>query len=361
MIMKKKRRLKPFIKIVLGYALVFFILLAVGLYFFWQYIDQYEKTRSQTVISQYVESMQDDKKEEIAESYLDSIDCKEYARSDALDIIKNQLTDLSYAKAVKESSENKTVYMLKNDTSVCGKITMIKEDDPFLSFSSWNIDKEEFDFSYLINEKDYTLPESYRILYDDKPIQDEILVEDKIPIEMLKDYYDTYTLPYICKYHLEGIIDFNKIQILDENGNASDGSYDEIKLLNNADQESMQAIKDFIPTFLDFYIQCLSNSNHDAKANYEALYPYLVPNGNLAIRIYEAIDGQYWAPSNGDTVTDITINYISYLGGNLYLADITYGLDTIGEKGLYHSDNTARIFIEKNDAGNYLATDIATY
>ena len=342
------------------YAVVFLAILAVFLFFFWQYIATYEKTRNNTVMQTYIDELDDEKKAEIANKYLEGSENPSYANDYAVTLIANELEDMTFAKAVTESSDKTTVYMLKNANNTIGKVSMTKEDDPPLSFGPWNITNEEYDFSYLWNKKDVTVPSTYTVLYDGKEVNEETLKDNSIKIELLEDYYDTYDLPYLSSYRIEGIIDPEKISFLDQNGNPSDGSYSDSDLLNNASEADVQGIKEFVPPFLERYIQCLSNSNHDAQGNYNALAPYMVPNSNISNRVYEAIEGQYWAPSNGDTVTDINTNFVMHLGDNLYMADITYGLDTFGNAGLYHSENTARIFIQKSDGG-YLASDIATY
>ena len=78
---------------------------------------------------------------------------------------------------------------------------------------------------------------------------------------------------------------------------------------------------------------------------------YLVPNGELAKRLYTAIDGLQYAQSWGDTIKEITINRMVDLGENRYLCDVTYMVDNYSKSGLTTTENNLKLFIVDGDYG----------
>jgi hypothetical protein len=78
--------------------------------------------------------------------------------------------------------------------------------------------------------------------------------------------------------------------------------------------------------FLGSYVAFTSNygGNYNSINNYYDLLNYLVPDGDMVARMYNALEGLYWARDTGSVITDVRMNHIVNLGDGHFLCDVTY-------------------------------------
>lgn len=352
--MRKKRRLKKLVVIMGYYAIVFMALLLIFLLFFNHFLFQYEESRITTAINNYMESLNEERLKEISNEYVNSLD--EDKNINAEMIYKTIKEPLSYAKKNKESTANRISYAIVSDDQAIGEAVFTKEDNPKFGFSKWKLEKETYDFSYLLTTKEITIPNSWHIYMNDKEVEEDNIV-DNIYLKDIEDLYedDRFNLPYFKTYQLEQFAN-SEIIIKDDSGEIRNNILSEEELIDNCLEEEKNSINSLINEFLPRYILCLSNSNHNATNNYNAIKPYILDGSDIDNRLYEAIEGQFWTNGFGDEIYDLVIQRITNLGNSYYMVDLDFNLHTLGNVGETNSENKLRFIIINN--GNYLVSDV---
>ena len=104
---------------------------------------------------------------------------------------------------------------------------------------------------------------------------------------------------------------------------------------------------------VDSYVAYTSNQGGKdySHRNYYRLADYLVPGGDMARRMYNALDGMQWARDSGSVIEETYMNYAVNLGSGRYLCDVTY----IVEAELYRDDpitvNDVKIVVVETTKG----------
>lgn len=363
---KQKKGFKRFFIGLLIYSIVFVALAAVGLSVFWDFIEAYEISRPKSTIAPYVQQLT---KEQIAASdtaLFSRIDhniqseeaCKQYI-SDSL------LKDITYAQNVAESNDSQIVYMLMCEGKVIGKVTMNAQEADMYGFTPWVVTGSSFDFSYLIGEKaSITVPHDFTVYANGVALDSSYITTDNIPYDALKSYYKDYQPPYMVTYTVDPILGDIQLTTKDRDGK-------EITLAENADltgymdnctEQECKAVTDLLDPFLRSYVAYTSSAggNWNAKRNYEDLLQYLAPGGDMAARMYSALDGLSWGRDTGSALREIDIHHTVNLGGGHYLCDVTYTVEAV----IYRDDpmtvNNAKIILVKTDKG-LLVESLMTY
>ena len=100
------------------YALVFAAISAVGLRFFWSFIDEYEKSRPTTAMDQYIQSLDEEHIRELSAGFVATLDRNVQTEEESYSFILNAVNgELSYAKKSAESTEERLVYIITMDGS----------------------------------------------------------------------------------------------------------------------------------------------------------------------------------------------------------------------------------------------------
>lgn len=336
----KKKGFKRFFLCLLIFSVVFSGLAVWGLTEFWSFIDAYELSRPKNAIAPYVQQLT---KEQIAQgdtALLDQIDhniqsedaCKQY-------ILSSLTEDITYAQNVSETTDTQMVYMLLHSGKPIGKVTLkMLEADPY-GFTPWAVADTSFDFSYLVGSSaTVTVPHDFTVYANGVALDTSYITQDKIPYDALKDYYKDYQPPYMVTYTVDPIL--GEIQLTTKDASRNDVTIDETtdltQYMNNCTETELKAINDLMAPFLRSYVAFTSNEGgkENSRNNYNRLTKYLVSGGDMAERMYNALDGLYWAKDSGSVIQETYLNHAVNLGGGRYLCDVTY----IVEAEVYRDD-----------------------
>lgn len=356
----KKKGFKRFFLCLLIYVVIFSGLAVWGLTEFWSFIDAYEASRPKNAIDPYVQQLT---KEQIAQgdvALLEQIDhniqsedaCKQYI----LDTLTEEIT---YAQNVSETTDSKLVYMLLHSGKPVGKVTLKTEAADRYGFTPWTVADTSFDFSYLVGSKaTVTVPHDFTVYANGVALDSSYITQDKIPYDDLKDYYQDYQPPYMVTYTVDPIL--GDIQLTTKDGTGKDITLDEstdlTQFMHNCTEAEQKAIQDLMGPFLRAYVAFTSNQNgkENSHTNYNRLAAYLVPGGDMASRMFNALDGLYWAQDSGSVIQETSINHAVNLGSGRYLCDVTY----IVEAKVYRDDpitvNNAKIMVVETNGKLYV-------
>ena len=353
----KKKGFKRFFIGLLIFAVVFSGLALWGLTEFWNFIDAYEVSRPKNTIAPYVQQLT---KEQIAGSngeLLNQIDHNIQSEDACKQFILDSLTqDITYAQNISESSDTQLVYMLLHDGKPIGKVTLKPQEADKYGFTPWTVASSSYDFSHLIGEKaTVTVPNGFTVYANGVALDSSYITQDNIQYDALKSYYKDYQPPYKVTYTVAPILGEIQLSFTDRSGNpiALDDSTDLDVFMNNCTEAQETAISDLLTPFLRSYVAFTSNQGgkDNSRNNYRDLTKYLVSGGDMANRMYNALDGLSWAKDSGSQIIETHLNHIVNLGSGRYLCDVTY----IVEAEVYRDDpitvNDVKIILVETSSG----------
>lgn len=363
---KKRDSAHSFALGMLLYALIFAAIGAVGLRFFWSYIDEYEKSRPNNTMDQYIQSLDEEHIKKLSAGFVATLDHNVQTEEESYACILSALNgELGYAKKSAESTEDSLVYIITMDGSKLGRVVLTKqEDDPTFGFSPWTVAEEEMDFSCLLSTKDITVPDTWTVSCNGNVLDASYLSGEKLPYAMLEEFYDEgFNLPTLVTYHVDNFVGDIRLTVSNEAGETvelPEGETDQSFFTDNCTEQEKSEIKTIVDNFITNYVLFMSSANGFVWSNYSAVMQYVVPDSELAIRLAETVEGQIYASSMGDDIVSITLNGSMDLGGGNYYADVTYVVDTTGQKGVVQTTSNLKLIVSQTDSGLKVAA-IASY
>lgn len=349
----KKRGFGRFLLGMVIYAIVFLGLTAVGLKYFWQFMEGFENSRPQNTVNAYMQALTAEHICDLSGNVIDSIDhnlqseesCREY-------LLSNLSDDFSCAKKSADCTDDYQLYMIRCGKTLIGKFSIVTGEADRYGFKSWKVQEESFDLSYLVGESaSITVPDQLSVVVNGKKLDSSYITEDQIPYPELEDYYDSYSLPHRVTYTFGPFLGEYDTSVQNDDGDVVtlDENTDYSVYFHNCSEEESQLLDARVKKFLERYIAFTGSANRARMDNYNLLMMYVVPESDLANRMLNAIDGLYYAQSKGDKLATIDTHHRVRLEEGRYLYDVTYEVDTTGYQGVVRTQTNAKIIlVEQN-------------
>lgn len=353
-----KKTKKSFFKIMLIYGAILAAIILVGLLVLLMFTADYENTRPNTVITNYIQSLDADDMRSIAGNTVSKLNHSLMSEDECYNYIRQILEHFQLSRAVNESDSQNMVYYIQTDNITLGRILLQGAGNTLFGFQAQTVSQAEFDFSPLCGETTVCVPENWTV-----SCQGELTREnEKVPYQLLEEFYDDedLTLPHLVEYSTGLYLEEPQLLIQDPAGNSYE-HVDEAMFYDNCTQQQKEEISQFAEEFLLAYVRYSSNSNRNVSGNYFALEKLMVMGSTLQKRMRYAVAGLGWASSNGDELSGIEYNHYMDLGGGSYLCDLTYTVDTLGSAGLVTTNNKLKLIIVQNPDGGYLAQAMSSY
>ena len=263
--------------------------------------------------------------------------------------------------------EGRAVYGLRCGGREFGSVTLTEAEDfvspvdleklpwrliPW-SIRPWRVESESFDFSGLYSSVEVVVPKTFSVWLNGVQLGRELVVEENIPFDVLRDYYERYDgLPTKLRYRFDNVIGTIDPEIRDEDGAVFrvDPTRDDSQFIRPCTPEKLERLAQFTTGFVDRYLKFTSGAV-DPTAGYQRLGPYLLKGSDLDGRMHDAIDGLTWAHTDSVTVDSATLNGALSLGDGFYILDISAEATT-SEKGKGETKNTTNMRVivrERND------------
>lgn len=358
-----KKRMSGFAKGMILYVLLFVLVAALGLQFFYKFIETYEYTRENRVMERFVNSLNDEQIETMAAGFTGKLN-RELCDADEVRVFMAEKTaDAAYLKKLSECTDSKTVYVLKTDGNVIGTVELTLGENVFHGLlSNWQPTAGELDFSAYVQEMELDVPADYTVEINGTVLGQKYVTDDSVEYGLLEEFYENYDLPRMVKYHADGFVGDGNITVRDGTGNTVDASQlvEEYYTDNCSDAEKA-ALDEFLDAYIKAYMTYTSGANHLNWINYKSVTAMVVPDSELKFRIEQAIGGLGFASSHGDELKSITVNRYMNIGEGRYLCDVTYEVATIGQDGLHEYPNNTKILIVTAADGGFLAEAMASY
>ncbi len=348
---KRPRRLFPLAMIL--YAVIFLGVTAFGLRSFWDYMDAYERSRPQNAVDTYAQQLTPEYICKACAPMIEkvSIQSKETCQKVILDALQGEII---CAKNASLSTDTTQVYMIMCGKQVIGTMEMQQEGESSFGFTPWVVTKDSFDLSYLLTESvSITVPNDYPVYFFGTKLTESFITKDHIPYPALKEYYGSYSLPYMITYTAGPFLGQPELLITDPTGTPVqiDENTDLSVFLNNCSPEEIAALDGITETFIHRYVDFISETKNDTMGNYERLTQHLVPDGELANRMYLTLGGLNWVSDRNATVTALDIHRYINIGDNRYLCDLTYEVSTKTYAGATQSVNQIKVIYLKTESG----------
>lgn len=358
----KKKRMSGFAKGMILYVILFALVAALGLQFFFRFIENYEYTRENRVMERFVSALDDEQIEAMAAGFTDKLNTELCDADEVRAFMAEKTADATYLKKLSECTDSKTVYVLKTEGNVIGTVELTLGENVFHGLlSNWQPTASELDFSAYINELELDVPADYTVEINGTVLDEKYVADDSVEYGLLEEFYENYDLPHMVKYHADGFIGDGNVTVKDGAGNPVDASLlTEEQYTDNCSDAEKAALDEFLDLYIKAYMTYTSGANHLNMINYKELSALVVPDSELKFRIEQAIGGLGFASSHGDELKNITVNRYMNIGEGRYLCDVTYEVATIGQDGLHEYPNNTKVLIVPGSSG-FLAEAMASY
>ncbi len=358
----KKKRMSGFARGMILYVVLFVMVAALGLLFFYSFIDNYEKTRPNRVMERFIDTLSDEQIERMSAGFISKLNADVCDMDGVKAFIADKAANASFAKSMAECTDTRTVYVLKDEDGAFGKVELTLGENVFFGLlANWQPTAGEIDLSGYLKELDLSVPPEYTVEFNGAVLGEKYIADDSVEYELLEEFYEDFDLPHMVKYHVDGYISDPVVTVRDGAGNTLDeAQLTEEHYLDNCTDEEKAKLDAFIEPYINAYVTYTSGANHLSGVNYHNLIPMVVPDSDLHFRIQQAIGGLGFASSRGDEIKAITVNKYCALGSGLYMCDVTYDVATIGQDGLHEYPNYTKILITES-GGTLLAAAMASY
>lgn len=357
--MEKKTRIfsGKFIAGILIYLVVFLVILAIGLGFFWKFIEAYELSRPKNTLKAYVEQLTP---EQIShgngtDTLYASVDSGIQSRDDFNQVIQQAITEkISYAKKSAESTQDRQVYVLRSGKTPIGQFAIEAGDEETFGFRIWEVTDASFDFSYLMGEPvSITVPTEYQVCFNGYLLDESYITQKDIAYTALEDFYDDYQLPTMVTYTADNYLGEASLEVLDQEGNPVEitPETDMNDFLPSCTDQEAADIEAFANEFVTLWVKFSASTKGNAVYNYYQIKKILSADGALSELLRSAIDGLAYGQTNGAKIEDVIINRIVPLGDGTHMCDLTYLVSTIGKKGTVETSSNMKIIIVTESSG----------
>ena len=194
----------------------------------------------------------------------------------------------------------------------------------------WVLASDEFDFTNLYNSMEITVPSTYSVYINGRPLGEEYIVERGIHYDVYEPYYnDLPILPTKVTYRFDNAIGAVQPQIRDEDGNEVqiDPTRGDIQCIKPVDEETQARLMNLMQPFTEKYLIFRSGAT-DSMTALNNLKPYIIPGSDIDKRAQNALDGLSWAHTSSFKMSDYKFNGILPLANGVYVCNVTATTDT---------------------------------
>lgn len=363
---KKHRKQKGmgFAVFMLLYAVLALVGIGFGLKWFWGFMENYEASRQHIPIDRFMATISREKIIDQCDDMLDQVDFNIQSPEECREFLEDALREeITYARKASACTETEETYVLRSGKRVIGSFTIRSGKTDEYGFAPWNLVSHSFDLSDIMGTETVSavVPEGYSV-YVNGVLLDDSYITDRQEREfgVLEDFYRDYDIPnlVLCTYEAGPFLGTDyEMEVYDFEGKpfVMDENFDENDLIRLKDSAVIEELDAFLEDFIDIYVVFAGCANDNRHANYNRVIKYVVPDSNLAQRMYDALDGMQFAQSQGDEVADIQVHHYVELEPGTYMCDVTYKVDTTGYEGVVQTTTNAKLIIVRS--GNQLLVE----
>lgn len=356
---KKRHRTWLLITIMILYAVVVLVGAKFGLHKLTQFLEVYETSRPSTAMTAYMDGLTTEHICDMSKPIIDIIDHNLQSEEECRQVILDALQgSFSYAKKIADCSDEKQVYVIRCDSQPIGQMQIEQKIDMDFGMKGWIVTGENFDLSYLITDTvSGTVPSNYGVYVNNVLLDGSYLTKLSISTDAIPEYYGIMGLPTMVTYTAGPCLGNIEMTVLDPYGEGALADQDPMSYLMNVTPDETDRLNAFTHDFLVAYMDFLAKKWNDSYGNYNRLQEYLVPDGVLADRMYQAIEGMIWITDRSASMDDYHVDFVTRVDSNHYFVDVTYTfteLDFYSYSGWSTLTDRLNLIIQETPEGLYV-------
>ena len=374
---KRRRGARIYTFFLVLYGIAILAAAAYGLLMIWTYAEEYENSRPHHALDEYMERLNRDRWSDGIAEAVAAMPHEAQTDEEIKAFVQERLS--SGVTAVRKGgSAEESIYSLRcngreigtvtieEDTSYRGRIDVTQKPWSWLQWSlnPWKVKGESFDFNALYNSVEVTVPSDYQVYVNGTLLGSEYIVEEGIRFDNIKKDYYTYWqgLPTKVTYRFDHIIGEAETEIRDADGNpvVIDPKAGDEQFTKYVPWDEIERYQDFAIPFTTAYLSYISGAG-DEGVRLAELNNYMLEDGTLYYRMYDALDGLSWAHTTYIKVDNVTVNSVLELADGFSEIDVStsasyyyYG------KGEQTSSSNMKILVF-DDGSRLLAENVDLY
>ncbi len=323
--MTEQKRLSPFVRGLLIYALVLLLLLGGALLVFRDFLQQYELSRPIRAIEEYQRSLAEDGPGDACRAALQPLDRSLESEEEALAWLSGLLENARLKEDVSQGSDEQKVYRILVEGGECGRITLRPGAPGRYGFVRWHPAEEEFDFTPWFHTLSITVPEEYRVRYGAQTLGKAHVVKSGLQYSALQECYELLDdLPTMVAYETGPLIGDGELEAFDRHGQRiAPEDLEEDRYLDNCNAQQKARMKDFAEIFVPTYVRFTVS-----VSDYDVLREMILKNSPLDLRLSKAVGEGWWSVTSYCKLLSTDIRHCVDLGENRWLLDLAYVTET---------------------------------
>ena len=346
------------------YFVISLIVIALGLVFFYTWIDKYEKSRATYAINQYIENLNEDDVSKISANLLSELNTSIVSNEDCCDAVYNMIKSSTPAKDVAASSSDTQVYYLENGDGIyVEKVTLSPGEEGLYGFIPWKVSGEEILSENLVKSSQIRVADTWTVKFKGETLSKDNIVDSSTKYSLLDGFYDEgYDLPVMVTYSTGGYIGKAELIAVSPDGTeVADDLLTEEYFSDNCTESEKQRLELFCKDYITRYVSYTSRGTQTGSANYSYLMEIIDPQSKLYTQVQSSLQGFGYASSKGDVITDIRVKDYMNIGSNSYVCRVEYDLETYGSHNSVTDQTYSIRLMAKDVDGKLLAEAYLNY
>lgn len=342
---RRKRGRRIYTILLLLFALLIAACAAYALLQIWDFAEQYEYSRPSHAVNEYLDTINRDLWSDGIAAAVDQMSQQTQSAEENKTFVQEYLSK-GVTAVRKGSSESGGInyslrcdgkeigtLSLEEDLSYRGKIDMKQWPWRILSMRTypWFVESESYDFNGFYDSVSVTVPSEYSVWINGVQLGSEYIAEDNIPYDCYSEYYQYWDyLPTKVRYEYDRVLGQVEPVVKDADGRevTIDPEAGDLQFVDPISPVELQRYYDFCDPFTRQYLIYTSGLSNRAEVNYYALVPYLLPESDLAKRMFDALDGLSWGHTSSINITDVRVNSVLLLVDGYAVCDVSADVNT---------------------------------
>ena len=345
------------------YVIVMLILSVTALLLFYDWLGAYENSRPAVAVEHFRQQLDENGLTDACHSALAEVDRALQSETEITAFAENVLDSAVYARSLSGEETGQIVYMMRVDGNNIGKLTLKQTGDKKFGFQSWEVAKEEYDFSSFYSSFSVTVPEDYQVLCSGTVLDRSYITESGIEYATLASYYADYpSLPHLVRYTSGIRLGFSEMEVLDRSGKpVSEKEMTDQHFLDVCNATDKARLSEFTREFMSNYIQFTANVGGGFYYYYSLCRQMVAPDSPLLDRMGQAVQSFGFTTTKSCDVIRDSVNLCTRIDANHYLTDYTYTTEIVSPDGRAQDTRNVRLLIEVSPKDQLLVSLMNNY
>ena len=343
------------------YVLIFLILSAAGLIFFYDWLAAYEATRPIYAVQAYEAQLRSTGLGAETVARLRAVDHEVQSDAEIKASADAILREATLIKSSAQSTGDRQAYQVRAGGNVLGTVYFEAKGEKKFNLRAWIPTEEDYDFSAYLEPLSFSVPEDYTVFVNGHPLGGGYITEQDIRYQTLSDYYDEYrSLPTMVTYSV-GILGNADVSMTDGSGSpVSPEDRTEMHFLDTADSGTRSRLSDFAREFVSDYVQFTADVGGSHYVYYSQLQQMIRPGSPLLDRMAQSLGSFGYTTTRSCKIIEDRVNICMSFSRGVYFVDYSYTTETVGSAEAVKDSRNVRLVMEE-EGDRLLVTDMTYY